>query len=89
VVSAGDAVFTLIGFVGLYTVLGLLFLVLVGREISRGPVDTLAAEAGKEPAVPDLVTVLAETTELVTNGREIRHVPGNAQLAGHGKEPLQ
>src|SRR6516225_4843601 len=54
VVSAGDTVFTLIGFVSLYMVLGLLFLVLVGREISHGPVDTLAAEDGKEPAVPDL-----------------------------------
>ena len=37
VVSSGDTVFTLIGFVGLYFVLGLLFLVLVGREISHGP----------------------------------------------------
>ncbi len=37
VVSAGDTVFTLIGFVGLYMVLGLLFLFLVGREIARGP----------------------------------------------------
>ena len=37
VVSSGDTVFTLIGFVGLYSVLGLLFLFLVGREISHGP----------------------------------------------------
>lgn len=37
VVSAGDTIFTLIGFVGLYMVLGLLFLFLVGREIARGP----------------------------------------------------
>jgi cytochrome d ubiquinol oxidase subunit I len=37
VVSNGDIVFTLIGFTGLYFVLGLLFLYLVGREISRGP----------------------------------------------------
>jgi cytochrome d ubiquinol oxidase subunit I len=46
VVSAGDTIFTLIGFVGLYFVLGLLFLSLVGREIYRGP-DTpgSAAEA--------------------------------------------
>jgi len=35
VVSSGDTVFTLIGFVGLYFVLGVLFLVLVGREISH------------------------------------------------------
>jgi cytochrome d ubiquinol oxidase subunit I len=37
VVSGGDTVFTLMGFVGLYSLLGLLFLLLVGREISRGP----------------------------------------------------
>jgi cytochrome d ubiquinol oxidase subunit I len=37
VVSTGNTVFTLIGFVGLYFVLGLLFLFLEGREISRGP----------------------------------------------------
>jgi cytochrome d ubiquinol oxidase subunit I len=37
VVSSGDAIFTLIGFCGLYFVLGLLFLYLVGREIAHGP----------------------------------------------------
>jgi cytochrome bd ubiquinol oxidase subunit I len=37
VVSDGDVIFTLIGFVGLYIVLGLLFLYLVGREIFHGP----------------------------------------------------
>jgi cytochrome bd ubiquinol oxidase subunit I len=37
VVSAGDTIFTLIGFVGLYFILGVLFLFLVGREIDRGP----------------------------------------------------
>ena len=37
VVSAGDTIFTLIGFVGLYFVLGLLFLYLTGREINKGP----------------------------------------------------
>jgi len=36
-VSNGDTIFTLIGFVGLYFVLGLLFLFLVGREIEHGP----------------------------------------------------
>ena len=39
VVSNGDVIFTLIGFTGLYFVLGLLFLYLVGREISHGPDD--------------------------------------------------
>jgi cytochrome d ubiquinol oxidase subunit I len=37
VVSNGDTVFTLIGFISLYLVLGVLFLYLVGREIGHGP----------------------------------------------------
>jgi len=37
-VSEGNAWFTLIGFMGLYTVLSILFLFLVYREIERGPV---------------------------------------------------
>lgn len=49
VVSSGDVVFTLIGFVGLYLVLGLLFLFLVGREISHGPDHSPTAEHGEEP----------------------------------------
>ena len=36
-VSAGNALFTLIGFMGMYLVLGILFLFLVSREIARGP----------------------------------------------------
>ena len=44
VVSNGDTIFTLIGFVGLYFVLGLLFLYLTGREIAHGPEDDAAAE---------------------------------------------
>ena len=51
VVSSGDAVFTLIGFVGLYFVLGVLFLGLVGREISRGPGDPMPNGPGEEPTV--------------------------------------
>jgi cytochrome bd ubiquinol oxidase subunit I len=37
-VSAGNAMFTLLGFLGMYMVLGILFLFLVRREIERGPV---------------------------------------------------
>jgi cytochrome d ubiquinol oxidase subunit I len=36
-VHSGTVLFTLIGFAGLYFVLGLLFLFLVGREIAHGP----------------------------------------------------
>src|SRR5271170_2400258 len=48
VVSNGNVIFTSIGFVGLYFVLGLLFLFLVGREISHGPEKDVAN--GEEPA---------------------------------------
>lgn len=37
-VSAGNAMFTLLGFLGMYTVLGILFLFLMRREIEHGPV---------------------------------------------------
>jgi cytochrome d ubiquinol oxidase subunit I len=37
-VSAGNGMFTLLGFMGIYTVLGILFLFLVRREIENGPV---------------------------------------------------
>jgi cytochrome d ubiquinol oxidase subunit I len=36
-VSAGNGIFTLLGFMGMYTVLGILFLFLVRREIEHGP----------------------------------------------------
>jgi cytochrome bd ubiquinol oxidase subunit I len=39
-VSAGDVAFSTLGFMGLYLVLGLLFVFLVLREIARGPVST-------------------------------------------------
>ena len=36
-VSGGDVLFTLMGFTGLYFVLGVLYLFMVGREIAHGP----------------------------------------------------
>src|SRR5271165_721398 len=36
-VSAGNGIFTLLGFMGMYTVLGILFLFLVRREVENGP----------------------------------------------------
>ncbi len=41
-VSSGNALFTLIGFTGLYFVVGLLFLYLVGRELAHGPEEEAA-----------------------------------------------
>src|SRR5215831_8084179 len=37
-VHSGTALFTLIGWCGIYFVLGVLFLLLIGREVARGPV---------------------------------------------------
>jgi cytochrome d ubiquinol oxidase subunit I len=37
IVSQGNTIFTLIGFTGLYFVLGVLYVVLVGREVYHGP----------------------------------------------------
>ena len=43
-VSAGNGMFTLLGFMGMYTVLGILFLFLVRREIEQGPeAETVSA----------------------------------------------
>ncbi|HTV55109.1 MAG TPA: cytochrome ubiquinol oxidase subunit I [Terriglobia bacterium] len=49
VVSSGDTIFTLIGFVSLYFVLGVLFLLLAGRQIDRGPEGGLVADRQEEP----------------------------------------
>jgi cytochrome d ubiquinol oxidase subunit I len=89
VVSAGATVFTLIGFVGLYLVLGLMFLLLVGREIRRGPGDNPAAEEAKELAIRDRSALPAEETEPALVGREISSVLDDARPAGHGKEPSE
>src|SRR3954453_4250877 len=48
-VSAGNGMFTLIGFMGMYTVLGILFLFLVRREVERGP-DAVGSPAGQAVA---------------------------------------
>ena len=37
-VSSGNALFSLIGFMGMYTVLSILFVLLVWRDIDHGPV---------------------------------------------------
>jgi len=42
-VSASNGLFTLLGFMGLYALLGLLFTVLIYREISSGPEPRTAA----------------------------------------------
>lgn len=49
-VSAGSAWFTLIGFMGMYTVLAILFLFLVYREIERGPDSVAPASAAASGA---------------------------------------
>jgi cytochrome d ubiquinol oxidase subunit I len=45
-VPAGTAVFTLLGFAGLYVLLGILFVLFMVRIVSRGPDDRTLATAG-------------------------------------------
>jgi cytochrome d ubiquinol oxidase subunit I len=40
-VSAGNGLFTLLGFMGMYMLLGILFLFLVIREIAQGPAGSV------------------------------------------------
>ncbi|MDR3707115.1 MAG: cytochrome ubiquinol oxidase subunit I [Capsulimonadaceae bacterium] len=49
-VSTGEVLFTLIGFVGLYIVLGITFLILVGKIIAQGP-DAAHDATGDAPAL--------------------------------------
>jgi cytochrome d ubiquinol oxidase subunit I len=50
-VSSGTVVFSLIGWMGLYLVVGILFVILVGREVLRGPeMGTVAPTEKPEPA---------------------------------------
>jgi hypothetical protein len=49
-VSAGNALFTLIGFMGMYTVLSVLYLFLMWREIAHGPEFLTGPNAGASAA---------------------------------------
>jgi len=53
-VSAGNGLFTLLGFMGLYTVLSILFLYLIQHEIARGPAT--ASEADIASGLPIIVS---------------------------------
>jgi len=50
-VSAGNSLFTLLGFMGMYSVLSILFIVLVYRIISEGPEIPAGGQAPKESAL--------------------------------------
>jgi len=52
-VGAGNAWFTLLGFMGMYTVLSILWLFLVYREIERGPEPENAQPAGETAPAAD------------------------------------
>jgi len=49
-VSAGNGLFTLLGFMGMYMVLGILFLFLIRREIENGPVAEVPTAHHEEGA---------------------------------------
>ncbi|HEY9233077.1 MAG TPA: cytochrome ubiquinol oxidase subunit I, partial [Blastocatellia bacterium] len=48
-VTAGNGLFTLLGFMGMYTVLSILFLMLIWREVTHGP-DFLNQQESQTPA---------------------------------------
>jgi cytochrome bd ubiquinol oxidase subunit I len=52
-VSAGNAWFTLIGFMGIYTVLSILFLFLVCREIEHGPEPPGSSHGAEQPVMQE------------------------------------
>jgi cytochrome d ubiquinol oxidase subunit I len=43
-VMAGNSMFTLLGYMGLYLMLGILFLFLIQREIGQGPALTVSGD---------------------------------------------
>ena len=49
-VSSANTLFSLIGFMGMYAVLSILFLFLVYREIEAGPAHEAATQPGSQPA---------------------------------------
>ena len=51
-VSAGNGLFTLIGFMGMYTILAILFLFMVNREIEHGPEE--AVERPRQPRLEEV-----------------------------------
>jgi cytochrome bd-type quinol oxidase subunit 1 len=48
-VPAGTAIFTLLGFAGLYLLLGILYLLLIARIVNRGPEEEPAEAPADEP----------------------------------------
>ena len=50
-VSAGNGLFTLLGFMGMYTVLSILFIVLVYRIVEKGPIPNEPAGAGQRASL--------------------------------------
>lgn len=54
-VQGGDIAFTTLGFIGMYFVMGVLFLYLISRELARGPVATMgpATKSGADAPVHD------------------------------------
>ncbi len=56
-VSAGNGLFTLLGFMGMYTILSILFLFLIRRELERGPEELKPRERAPMFAEEELAEV--------------------------------
>ncbi len=66
-VGAGDVVFTTLGFAGLYLVLGMLFVLQVLKEISRGPESSLHVPPEEAHAVAASFQLAGESDRQVGN----------------------
>jgi cytochrome bd ubiquinol oxidase subunit I len=51
-VPAGSGIFSLLGFFGLYVLIGLVYVFLQARMVAKGPIETDAAEYGGEESAP-------------------------------------
>jgi cytochrome d ubiquinol oxidase subunit I len=68
-VSGGNIAFSMLGFMGLYAVVGVLFLYLVGKEIGRGPDhDTHQTGSDETPATPHSPADSATSDNTTTGG---------------------
>ena len=61
-VHSGTALFTLIGFCGMYLLLGLLFVFLVAKEIGKGPDAEIDAPYSTQPKPPKPLTPAEKAT---------------------------
>jgi cytochrome d ubiquinol oxidase subunit I len=72
-VGTGDVVFTAVGFMGLYLLLGLLFVLLVAKEVARGPRSESGGGAGRSAPAGTPPTPVLTVEPAPASGPKILH----------------